>query len=247
VSEARPDVISFIIPAHDEERLLGRTLRALDAAARPLGAPFEVIVVDDASTDRTAAIAREHGARVVRVSHRQIAATRNAGARAAAGDLLVFVDADTVVTEAAVRGAVRALRDGAAGGGSAFRFGGRVPLYARLLQAAAVPLYRAAGLASGCFLFCTREAFDATGGFDETLFGAEEAALSRALGRVGRFVVLREAVTTSGRKLRAYSGREVLGTLLRLALSGGRAVRRREGLDIWYGERRADPEPDESI
>jgi glycosyltransferase involved in cell wall biosynthesis len=238
------DVISFIVPAHDEELLLGATLRALDAAARPLGVPFEVIVVDDASTDRTGAIAREHGARVVRVAHRQIAATRNAGAREAAGAMLVFVDADTIVTEAVVRGAVRAMRDGAAGGGCAFRFGGRLPLYARVMQAVAVPVYRVARLASGCFLFCTREAFRATGGFDEGIFGAEEAAMSRALRRQGRFVVLRESVTTSGRKLRAYSGREVLGILLRLALSGGRSVRRREGLDIWYGERRPDPEPE---
>lgn len=242
------EMISFVIPAHDEELLLGGTLDAIDAAARPLAVPFEVIVVDDASTDRTGAIAREHGARVVRVAHRQIAATRNAGARAAAGAMLVFVDADTLVTAAAVRGALVALQDGAAGGGSAFRFDGGVPLYARVMLAVAVPLYRVAGLASGCFLFCTRSAFDAVGGFDETLFGAEEAAMSRALGRHGRFVVLREAVTTSGRKLRAHSAREILGTMLRLALRGGASVRRREGLEIWYGPRRRDPEtePDRS-
>jgi glycosyltransferase involved in cell wall biosynthesis len=235
-------VISFVVPAHDEELLLGRTLAAIDAAARPLGVPFEVIVADDASTDRTGAIARERGARVVRVAHRQIAATRNAGARVAAGAMLVFVDADTLVTEAAVRRAIRAMEGGAAGGGSAFRFDGRVPVYARVMLAVAGPLYRVARLASGCFLFCTRDAFDAVGGFDETLFGAEEAAMSRALGRHGRFVVLREAVTTSGRKLRAHSAREILGTMLRLALSGSRSVRRREGLEIWYGRRRADPE-----
>src|SRR5215831_11627716 len=206
-------MISFVVPAHDEERLIAETLRAIHAAARPLGEPFEVLVVDDASADRTGAIARELGARVVRVEHRQIAATRNAGARESTGAMLVFVDADTLVTEAVVRGAVRAMRDGAAGGGSAFRFGGRVPLWGRVMEAVAVPLYRVAGLASGCCLFCTREAFRATGGFDEGLFGAEEAAMSRALRRQGRFVVLRETVTTSGRKLRAYSSREVLGIM----------------------------------
>jgi len=237
-------VISFIIPAHDEERLLAGTLAAIDAAARRLALPFEIVVVDDSSTDRTGAIAREHGARVIHVRHRQIAATRNAGARAASGEMLTFVDADTIVTDEVVRAAVRAMQEGAVGGGSAFRFDGRLPLYGRVLQAVAVPLYRAAGLASGCFLFCTRQAFLATGGFDEDMFGAEEAAMSRALRRCGRFVVLREAVTTSGRKLRAHSGREVLGTMVRLAVSGGRSIRRREGLDIWYGERRPDPEPE---
>src|SRR5205085_11860053 len=68
--------------------------------------------------------------------------------------------------------------------------------------------------------------------------GAEEVALSRALHRQGRFVVLREFVTTSGRKLRAYSAREVLGLMARLALAGPTSVRRREGLEIWYGQRR---------
>lgn len=234
-------MISFIIPAWNEEQSLGGTLDALQIAAAALAEPFEIVVADDGSTDLTDAIAREHGARVVSVVHRQIAATRNAGARAAVGEWLVFVDADTCVTPGAVAAAVGAMRAGAAGGGCAFRFDGALPLYGRLIGAVAAPLYRVLGLASGCFLFCTREAFDATGGFDERLFGAEEAAFSRTLRRHGPFVVLRESVTTSGRKLRAYSAREVVGLLARLALTGKRSLRRREGLELWYGERRADP------
>lgn len=235
--------ISVIIPAYNEERLLGRTLGAIERAAQALGEAVDVIVVDDASTDRTAAVAQEHGARVVSVQCRQIAATRNAGAREAAGELLIFVDADTLVTEAVVRAAIAAMRGGAVGGGCAFRFGGPLPAYGRVLGAVAVPLYRAIGLASGCFLFCTREAFCAAGAFDETLFGAEELAMSQALRRQGRFVILREFVTTSGRKLRAYSGREALGVLLQLVLAGPKGMRQRR-LDIWYGERRADPDSD---
>jgi glycosyltransferase involved in cell wall biosynthesis len=235
-------MISFVIPAYNEELLLGRTLRAITDAGEALGEPFEVVVADDASTDRTAAVARDHGARVVPCRHRQIAATRNAGARAAAGVMLVFVDADTIVTPAAVRGAVRAMRNEAVGGGCAVRFDGRVPHYARILMAGVMPICRTLRLASGCFLFCTRSAFDAVGGFDEGLYGGEEAVMSRRLGRQGRFVVLRAAVTTSGRKLRAYSAREILGLLARLAVSGPGAVRQRQGLDLWYGERRADPE-----
>ena len=86
-------MISFIVPAYNEERLLGATLDALHAAGRAAGEPYELIVVDDASTDRTALIAQGHGALLVRVAHRQIAATRNAGARRANGDLFIFVDA----------------------------------------------------------------------------------------------------------------------------------------------------------
>jgi hypothetical protein len=155
--------------------------------------------------------------------------------------MLLFVDADTTVNPAAVRAAIRAMRKGAVGGGCAFRFDGPLPLYGRIMAVLAVPLYRALRLASGCFLFCTRPAFHAVGGFDEGLFGAEEAVMSRRLAQQGPFVVLREVVTTSGRKLRAYSAREVLGVLARLACGGPRAVRQRQGLEIWYGERRPDP------
>lgn len=225
-------MISFIIPAFNEEQLLGRTLRAINDAGRAVGEEFEVIVADDASTDRTGEIAAEHGARVVAVNHRQIAATRNSGARAAAGEMFIFVDADTVVNEGAVRAAVEAMRAGAVWGGCAIRFDGTVPLFGRVLVAVTMPVYRMFGLATGCFLFSTREAFDAAGGYDEQYFGAEEAVLSRALGRQGRFVILRESVETSARKLRAYSALEIVGVLARLALKGPKGVRKREGLEI---------------
>lgn len=234
-------MISFVIPAHNEERLLGDTLRAVHAAARGLDEAYEIVVADDASTDQTACVAEQGGARVVKVNHRQIAATRNSGARTAHGDFLIFVDADTQVNEAAVRGALEALRGGAAGGGSAVRFDEPVPLYAKVLLPLCLRLYRAARLASGCFLFCSRRAFEAAGGFDERLFGAEELAMSQALKRQGRFVVLRAAVTTSGRKLRAYSGWEIFSTLCRLSLRGWKSVRDRRGMELWYGARREDP------
>ena len=92
--------ISIIVPAHNEEALLGGTLRALGRAAANLGEDCEIVVVDDGSTDRTAEIAATLGARVVRVDVRHIAAARNAGARAAIGDVFVFVDADTLVPPA---------------------------------------------------------------------------------------------------------------------------------------------------
>jgi glycosyltransferase involved in cell wall biosynthesis len=234
-------VISFIVPAHNEEALLGGTLGAIARAAPVLGDAWEVLVVDDSSTDRTAAVAEAAGARVVRVQRRQIAATRNAGARAAAGAVLVFVDADTLVNAAVLRAAARALRRGVLAGGAGFNFDGQVPLGFRLLHALAVPVGRVLGLAGGCFLFCTRAAFEAAGGFCEDLFAAEEIAFAAAVRRRGRFVVLRECVTTSGRKLRTHSAWAILSTLLRLAVSGPGAFRRREGLELWYGERVADP------
>jgi len=235
-------MISFIVPAYNEEALIGRTLEALNRAGRDLGEPYEIVVADDASSDRTAAIAEGFGASVVSVNLRQIAATRNAGAREANGARLIFVDADTVVSNEVVRAAVDAMDRGAAGGGCAVSFDGRLPRYADLLFPVMVRLFRATGFACGCFLFCTRRAFEAAGGFDERLFASEEIAMSRALKRQGRFVVLRESVTSSGRKLRMYSGREVLKLFGGLLLSGPKALKSRDALEVWYGGRREDPE-----
>src|SRR5437667_2239448 len=93
---------SFIVPAHNEQACLDRTLQAIHESARLVGLAYEIIVVDDASTDATVEIARRNKARVVSVNHRQISATRNAGGRAASGDRLFFVDADTTTNPRAV-------------------------------------------------------------------------------------------------------------------------------------------------
>jgi glycosyltransferase involved in cell wall biosynthesis len=230
-------VISFVIPAHNEEALLARTVAAIHDSARRLGEPYEVLVVNDASTDRTGAIARELQVRVIEVAHRQISATRNAGARAAAGGRLVFVDADTLVTPRVIRAAVRAMARGAVGGGALIHIEGRLPAYALAIEFTLRAFAPVVGLAGGCFLFCTRAAFDAASGFDESLFATEEVAFTRRLKALGRFVILRELVTTSGRKLRAHSAAAMFGIGLRLALGGLQAVRRREGLEYWYGPR----------
>lgn len=235
-------MISFVVPAFNEELLIGGCLEAIHIAARSVGRPYEIVVADDDSSDGTRRVAESNGARIVRVSHRQIARTRNAGARASTGEMLVFVDADTLVSPAVVHAAIGILESGAAGGGSEIRFEGRIPLYVRLLLPVFLAYFRMVRFAAGCFVFCTRKAFEAVGGFDERLFGAEEIALSQALKRQGRFVVLRETVTTSGRKLRAHSGWEVLRLFAAFAFRGPGLVRTREGMAIWYHRRRQDPD-----
>lgn len=231
-------MISFIIPAYNEESLLPQTLESIHGAARAVGAGYEIVVVDDASTDRTVEIAQQHGARVIEVNKRQIAAARNAGAREAQGDLFIFVDADTIVPQATLVAALAALQEGAVGGGCPVRFDGSVPLAARIILPAVNRLFRLLKYAGGCFIFCRREAFEQAGGFDERYFASEEIWFSKALKRQGRFIVPRESVTTSGRKLRQNSTRRILWTLFRLAILGPKAVQRREGLEIWYDGRR---------
>lgn len=239
-TDLHPALISFIVPAHNEAQLLGATLSALREAAAHAGRRHELVVVDDASTDATAAIALDHGARVVGVAHRHIAATRNAGARAAVGDLLVFVDADTHVEAPVVAAAIAATDSGAVGGGAAIRLLGRTALHERLFVLLLSWMFRAARIAPGCFVFCTRAAFDAVGGFDERYYAAEDIAISRALARIGRFVILRQVVRTSDRKLRTHSLGEHLRLLGRFIVRGTGVLKSRRDLDLWYGGRRRD-------
>jgi len=244
-------VLSFIVPAHDERASIVATIESIRGSAGAVD--HELIVVDDASTDGTGELAERAGARVLSVQHRQISRTRNAGAAAARGDVLVFVDADTRVTTAVVEAVVAAVADGVVGGGAMARFDDPKPLWARLMMPLMTRVYFAMNLAAGCFVFARRDAFDAVGGFDVELFAGEEVEFSRAIKRFARqlraeqrpanarFAVLRAPVETSSRKLRIHSGWRILGELVRLLSLGRLGVRSRERLSLWYGPRTPDP------
>jgi len=238
--------LSFIIPAYNEELELPATIEAIRKAAHDRsargrirrGEQYEIIVVDDASTDATAQVAQDTGAKVVSINRRHIAAARNSGARAAQGEVLFFVDADTRINPKHVSGAIAKLAEGCSGGGARIVVGGDIPSWARVFTKAFCVLYFALNLGAGAFLFTTRKNFDAVGGFDEKLFIGEEVYFSMALRKLGRFQILREPVVTSGRKLRMYSAREILGNSLSVILRGPRAARSRTGLHIWYDGKR---------
>lgn len=228
-------MISFIVPAHNEEAWVGQCVSAIRCGAKSLGEPYEMIVVDDASSDATASIARQEGAQVLRVEHRHIAATRNAGARLAHGDIFFFVDADTLVNAAAIRSALCSVRAGAVGGGCVPRFEGWLPWWFRLTEPFIKPAVRLARfLPSGAFLFCTRSAFRTAGGFNENYYAAEDALFVAALKRQGRFVILAETMVTSGRKARTHSLWSLSRLFVRLVLRGPRGLRNRQGLEYWY-------------
>ncbi len=239
--------LSIIVPAYNEERLLAATLANLNAGAKVLerrGWASELIVCDNNSTDRTADIAAAAGARVVFESVNQISRARNAGAAAASGDWLLFVDADSLPDAALFEDLVRAMADTSClAGGSTLRFPpeaglGRLPVWlwngvSRILRWAA-----------GSFVFCRATAFRDAGGFSLALYAAEEIDLFRCLKRLAhrrgqRIEILhRHPLLTSARKLRLYSVREALGFMLRTALGGGKTLRRASDCHIWYDGRR---------
>lgn len=233
--------VSLIVPAYNEEFLLPATLRALKDAVAELGLPAELIVVDDGSTDRTAAIARDLGARVVAVRLRHIAGARNAGGRAATGDVLIFVDADTIVPADVLREAVAAIDAGAVGGGAGVRYVEGDPRWAVFVTAIVIWVMRRTKWAAGCFVFVRKDVFDRVGGFDERYFASEEIHFSRAVKKHGRFVILDGAVITSARKARLFSARGALLQFLAMLWPG--SLKRRDRLGFWYdGQREKRPE-----
>src|SRR5438876_3193771 len=124
---------SFIIPAHNEELELAATVDAIRAAASHATQRYEIIVIDDASTDGTAEIASRAGAKVIRINRRQIAASRNAGGRAAQGEYLFFVDADTRINRVHVTGGIAALEACCAGCSARVNRDGLIPICGRML------------------------------------------------------------------------------------------------------------------
>ncbi len=238
VKPATAPLLSFVVPAHNEEHELAQTLGAIRVAAEASGKTRELIVVDDASTDATAAIARQFGARVIPVNLRQIAAVRNAGARVARGEILFFVDADTRIAPGHVTAGVAALEAGCSGGSARVAVDSHLPFWARLCIRSFCAIYFALGLGVGAFIFARRDLFAKAGGFDEQYFAGEEVYLTLALKKLGRFKILAEPIVTSARKIRMHPARFVLTQSFFIVLGGKGALRKRDRLDLWYDGKR---------
>src|SRR5256886_7098183 len=153
-------MFSFIVPAYNEEHELSGTLAAIHDAASGASGPYEIIVVDDASTDATPEIAAQTGARVIRINRRQIAGARNSGGRTAQGDYLFFIDADTRINRAHITGAIAAMDAGYAGGSARVNMDGLIPIWGRMLLLGFSSVYFGLNLGAGAFLFTTRRNFD---------------------------------------------------------------------------------------
>jgi glycosyltransferase involved in cell wall biosynthesis len=231
-------MISFIVPAYNEELELSSTIAAIQAATSGVAQAYEIIVVDDASTDATPEIAAQAGARVLSIHRRQIAAVRNAGARVAPGEYLFFVVADTRINRTHIMEAIAAVESGYAGGSARVVIDGFVPLWGRILVRVFCVLYFGLNLGAGAFLFTTRRNFNAVGGFDERYFIGEEVYFSLGLRKLGRFKVLREPILTSGRKLRMYSAKQIFGNFFAVIIGGRRVARSRAKLHLWYDGKR---------
>ena len=196
--------LSFVIPARNEEALIGEVVEAiLVSVARASGVSrdelwlpqtaFEVIVADDGSEDRTAAIvegfAAEAGVRMVPCTGRTCAAARNAGVAASTGRVLCFVDADTRVPENAVD-RILDLHENDGRCLVIYRLASREPGMRAWLWwtfwglARCLPLARAKSMPA--FMSCDRAHFETYGPFHEAWAIAEEWPLTVSAYRYHR-------------------------------------------------------------
>jgi glycosyltransferase involved in cell wall biosynthesis len=184
--------ISVIIPAYDEELYIARTIRAILAARDYLQAkaacPVEILVVNNGSRDGTASVAGGLGAVVLFESNHNIACVRNRGAKAASGDVLVFIDADTWVPEPILLRIHQLTGDRQCLGGAADT------LYTPRRKSIALYLgiWRVVGklanLAQGPLQFCRKDVFFAIHGYNESLLMGEDVDLFSRLRRYAKRV-----------------------------------------------------------
>jgi GT2 family glycosyltransferase len=239
--------ISVIIPAYNEAKLLGDALKSIRQAAVSFtaqGWEMELIVCDNNSTDNTPDLARAAGAQVVFEPINQIARARNTGAAAAAGNWLLFIDADSYPSPELFADVAREIQSGGClGGGSTVRM--NLPfIWGWAIMSLWNSVSRVKKWAAGSCLFCETEAFRRLGGFSQQLFASEEIDFSKRLqieARRGqkRVVILhRHPLLTSDRKLHLYTPREYGRLLWQTILRRGQNLQDRAHCALWYDGRR---------
>ncbi len=239
--------LSIIIPAFNEERLI---MHCLDSVAESLAAnqkpgfTAEIIVVDNNSTDKTAELATQAGAKVVFEPINQIGRARNSGATVATGEWLLFVDADSLLNPGMVTDILNMIESGQYVGCGSVMHMPDLPWWGK----AAIQLWTVFSVvfhwASGALVVCRADAFREVGGFNQELFAADEIDLSQLLKKWGRkhglkFTILtRHPLVTSPRKVQLYSGWEIISQILRVLFSPRRSLQDKKKLPIWYDGRR---------
>ncbi|MBI2868477.1 MAG: glycosyltransferase [Chloroflexi bacterium] len=212
--KARAGLISIVIPALNEERLLPDCLRSL--REQDYGGQFEIIVADNGSTDRTREIARKAGAKVVSCTAEQsVFYARQAGAEAAGGEVIIQADADTVYPRHWLKKIARQFAAHPKAAAVAGRFVYRDPPFWAHLEyflrylanfLAVIILGRPLVISGATFAF-RRQAFLAGDGYRGLAYSADQYGIARRLSRFGSIIYDHDIrVVTSARSVRKPFG-----------------------------------------
>ncbi len=211
-------MLSIVIPTLNEEKYLPHLLDSLNRQTRR---DFEVIVADADSRDATRSIAASRGCRVVPGG--RIAQGRNAGARVAQGDYLLFLDADVTITPTFIEELTGRIRSRNLDAASGFITPDSRRSFDRIMVATSnwwhFAMQRFYPHAPGFYIAARKSLHDAIGGFDEELFLTEDHDYVRRAGRVGRVAYLwKPRVTFSVRRFDKEGRWRLIGKFLRLEI-----------------------------
>lgn len=235
--------LSVIVPAWNEEKRVGRAIASLQRAAavyaRDRSAVAEIIVVDNNSSDRTGEVARQCGATVVFEPINNIGKARNAGVKAATGKYVAFCDADNEVTENLLVLIHDHLEDLKIAGGGTWIVPATRTLKVCFFYFLWGIYVRCSRVGVG-MMHCRKADFAACGGFDETIYAAEDLQLAYALKKLGRprgqkFNLLHKGwIITSTRKIDQTPLLEMLGKLIGFGFGLQKKIRSKKYCELWY-------------
>ena len=229
---------SFVIPAFNEEEFLPETLKSVNKLIASSPLIGDVVVVDNNSTDKTAKIAKDMGAKVVFEPVNQISKARNAGGRNCQdSDYLIFLDADSTISSEILNEILMLLESGrCCGGGVVFDMDGK---FGKFLASCWAIIAKITSLSGGACIFCLNKAFKETGGYNENIYAGEDVFFSRALKKWGRRnkkkfkLITKFKAVTSDRKLNWFSKGQIFWQIFTIIFMPWR-IRNRDKMKIWY-------------
>ena len=199
--------ISIIIPAHNEENYIADCFRSIKAAS--VNYTLEIIVILNRCTDTTEKIALSYGAIIVKSNSKNLSKIRNCGVTKSSGEIIVTVDADSIMSLNMLDEIVQAIKfDNYIGGGVLIK-PERTSLGIKLTDIFLKFVLFFMGVSAGS-LWCRRKDFDKINGFDENLLIAEDLDFAKRLKQYGKLVnkkfkTIRTAhINTSCRKFDKY-------------------------------------------
>ena len=202
---------SVVVPAYNEEKYIAKCIESIKDAEKSIGEScVEIIVVANRCTDNTAAIAEDSGAKVVVNDDYGIAKVRNAGAAQAMGEILITLDADSLMHVDALAEVRERLQSGDyIGGGALSKFDRKsfgITMSALVVGKHLIPTFVKHGVLLGTMFWCYKKDFDEIGGFDESLLSLEDMDFAIRLKNHGKSCgkkygnIKKQYATTSSRK-----------------------------------------------
>ena len=199
--------VSVVIPAYNEEQCLPATLARIGKALSIAACPAEIIVVDNDSRDGTKQVAAAFGVKVLPETEHNISKVRNTGAANSTGDILIFIDADTLVPDTLFQKITAVMEDEKC-------FGGAVAVEYEGFERKWMKFYLLGwqfwgtvfNMRQGAAQFCRKFVFEEVGGYDPTIFMGEDVEFYWRLAKFARrnkgylYFVEQPNVITSARR-----------------------------------------------